>query len=214
MKKLIIGAGIATSLMIAWSGKESSEQKNINFYGSIETHEGQRWYIQNIGIGRDREEAKHRNIVMYDKPHDIAVQEDEMKKKMLPKNPGSMSYSEIDLSEVKELLIAADASKWLYKKAGDRYGIEYIEATVIHKDGKASSFLIELGREDLPKKTKLFCSIRHTKDAQNPPVVIGTEKGDMFCKGVTVDELEEKGIPFEAVKVLSIEGFCHQVVPH
>lgn len=201
---------LTTGMMHGWGGKELKDGKGINFFGMIETHDGQEWDIQNIAIGRDRSEARHKSITMYDKPQ-IDTQE-EGGKRILSKAPGTLSYSEIDLNEIKEINIAPNPIIWLYKKQGARYGIEYIEVTITHKDGKQSPFLIELGREDLPKKTKVFCSIRHTKDNQKTPVIPTENKDDLFCKGIKMDELEEKGIPFQAIKKLTIQGFCHQIV--
>jgi hypothetical protein len=213
MKKITMLSCLTVATLYSWSGKESATDKNVNFYGTIETHEGQRWHVQNIGIGRERSEAKYKNIVMYDKPHEETTEVDG--KRLLPTNPGRMSYSEIAFNEIKSIDIPTNAPIWVYKKDSERYGIEYVEATVIHKDNTKASYLIELGREDMTKKTKVFCSIRHTKNPETAPVIPATESGsqdELFCKGIKMDELEEKGVPLQAIKKLSIEGFCHQVV--
>jgi hypothetical protein len=213
MKKITMICCLTAATLYSWSGKESAADKNVNFYGTIETHEGQQWHVQNIGIGKERSDAKCKNIVMYDKPQEQGTEVDG--KRLLPTNPGRLSYSEITLNEVVSIDIPQNAPLWVYKKEADRYGIEYVEATVIHKDNSKGSYLIELGREDMTKKTKVFCSIRHTKNPEQAPVIPGTESGsqdELFCKGIKLDELEEKGVPLQAIKKLSIEGFCHQVV--
>jgi hypothetical protein len=233
MKKLFFIVIATAGLQIySWSGKESSEGKNVNFYGTITTHEGQKWDVQNIAIGRDRESAHIKKITMYDKPAEQLSPSGNII--VLSLDPNDLTYSDIDLNEINALEVPNPEVMWIYKKDGSqktgqkkecekkegpKYAIEYKEVLVTHKDGKKSSFLVELGRQDIPHKTKLFCSIKHKhkKGAQAQPkkessVPQDEQKNGLFCEGVSMDELEEKGIPLQAIKKVTIEGYCHQVV--
>ena len=218
MKNLKIIIFFIPFVIYPWSGKESAENKNINFYGSIETYEGQTWDVQNIKFGRDREAARVKKIVMYDLPKDSTIDADN--NRVLVTNPNAMSYSEIDLNEVDSIEVPHAAERWIFKEDAKKYGIEYREVRVTHKDGKKNSYLIELGREDIPHKTKLFCTVRHAhhkgedlniakKIQLNSPE---SSKKYFVCEGVDIDELEEKGVPIQAIKKITIQGFCHQVL--
>lgn len=202
----------------SWSGKESSENKNINFYGTIETHEGQQWNVQNIVFGKDRASARIKKIVMYDTPKEYTQDNDN--KYVLSTSPSEMTYSEIDLNEIDSIQVLQPSNRWIYKEDKKKYGIEYREVMVTHKDGKKNSYLIELGREDIPHKAKIFCSVRHTHQSDNTKksnkqVTVKSLKSDKkysVCDDINIDELEEKGIPIQAIKKITIEGFCHQVL--
>lgn len=212
MKKLLSIPLIVACGLYAWSGKEDAEGKNINFYGVLETHEGQTWNIQNIKIGKDRNAAHVKHIIMYDKPKDYISHEKNIV--ILTNDPVSMTYSEISLNEIDTIEVPNPEVSWIYKKDNGKYGIEYKEVTVTHKDKKKGSYLVELGRQDIPRKIKLFCSIRHAykKDDKTKTSDAAETGNGLFCKGIHVDELEEKGIPLQAIKKVTFEGFCHQIL--
>lgn len=210
MKKLLIITLTIAIAIYPWSAKEVAEAKNINFYGLLETHEGQIWDIQNIKIGKDREAAHIKHIIMYDKPKDYISPEKNII--TLTNDPVSMTYSEISLNEIDTIEVPNPEVSWIYKKDNAKYGIEYKEVTVTHKDKKKGSYLVELGRQDIPRKVKLFCSVRHTYKKENNKLDVQETGNGLFCKGVSLDELEEKGIPLQAIKKVTIEGFCHQIL--
>lgn len=216
MKKVIMIVSLITTMLYPWSGKESAESKNVNFYGTIETHEGQVWNVQNIAFGKDRESARVKKIIMYDAPKEYMRDVDG--KCILTRNPGDMTYSEIDLSEINSVQVLHPSAAWIYKEDKKKYGIEYREVVVIHKDGKKNNYLMELGREDIPHKAKLFCSVRHPHshgDIKNKHIKAKSAESTKeytICDGVNIDELEEKGVPIQAIKKITFEGFCHQVL--
>lgn len=218
MKKYIITLCLNSVLLFPWSGKESSDSKNINFYGTIETYEGQSWDVQNIAFGKDRESARVKKIVMYDAPKEY--DRDSEGRCILKQSPSDMTYSEIDLNEIDSIEALNSSNRWLFKEHKKKYGIEYKEVIITHKDGKRSKYLIELGREDSLHKTKVFCSVRHIQSSKD---TINENKSEKIqskestkkysvCAGIAIDELEEKGIPIQALKKITIEGFCHQVL--
>jgi hypothetical protein len=85
---------------------------------------------------------------------------------------------------------------------------------IVLKNGDSKSYLLELGREDSRNPMKVFCSSIHEPKTASPEMV--QKEAPLFCKGIRTNELEEKGVPFAALKELKIDGYCQraaQVIP-
>ena len=103
---------------------------------------------------------------------------------------------------------------WHYKPEDSAYSVEYIEVIITSKNDDLRHYLLELGRQDTKRPMKVFCSSMHKEIPivpQNTDTDVGAiGKEHLFCRGVRISELEEKGVPFPAIKELSIDGYCHR----
>lgn len=210
MKKYsVLGIALHTALIVAWSGEDKNAQ-SLDFYGEIISRQNQMEKVNNIRIGRDRDSAKTQKISMYEKPNSTQ-QEGPKGEIMLQVDPKTaLIESFIDLSEITSIGIPSPKLVWHYKPAKSSFAVEYIETTITFKNGDTKSYLLELGREDSRNPVKIFCSSVHEPKDAEPEMV--QKEAPLFCKGIRTNELEEKGVPFAAIKELKISGYCQKVI--
>jgi hypothetical protein len=189
MKKLAIAFLAMTAILFLanWGSRDTNfdgpQKEAINFYGVLETWQGQRYTVENISI-----DHRIKQIAMYEKPATIAADKSE--------DPASHGYNlkqnptknfvktKIDLHEVKSLEIPDPEHPWVYKKRNGMQETEYLEIVVTSKgsQGQAditTSYLIEA-------RKKLYCDR-----------IIGP------CP-------EEREVPLAAMKKLVIEGYKYR----
>lgn len=130
----------------------------INFYGVLETHQGNKFAVDNIAI-----ENKYRQIPMYDRPElsnlPDAVPNKETGKLqiMLADNPANFTKTNIDLEECDEIQVDPNPT-YAYQK-GNYHATEFVHVVVIAKGGKTRHDYL------MPEHTKLSCD---EKNASGP----------------------------------------------
>lgn len=207
-KKLIFTAALHTALAFSWSGDDKKTGQNLDFYGELESQQGHVEKVNNIRIGRDGDSAKMKQISMYEKPKG-EQQKDRNENILLSVNPHSdLIQSMIDLDEINAIEVPHPKTTWRLKTDRSNYAVEYIEVVITAKNGDVTHYLLELGREDTKRPTKVFCSSVHRNQDVDENGMQAQPK--LFCTGVSIHELEEKGVPFPAIKRLHIEGYCHR----
>jgi hypothetical protein len=147
MKKnvpLVLIAGSSLCLLVNWTTQDTTitgnKKQPVNFYGTLETQEGNKYDIENISIG-----MLYKQIPLYE-----AAKEWE-ENHALKTDPRRGIISRIDLAETAEIQVPHPYVIWNYQKKGSRKS-EYIEIVVISNDKQKTkcSYLIDLRR-------KIFC---------------------------------------------------------
>jgi hypothetical protein len=215
MKKyVVLSIAMHAVLISAWSGEDKKNDQLLDFYGVLVSRQDHTEKVNNIRIGHDRDSAKTHKISMYEKPNG----EQQMGVKgeiILQTNPKTdLIESFIDLSEVSSISVPNPKVVWHHKSTKSSFNVEFIELVIVLKNGDSKSYLLELGREDSRNPMKVFCSSIHEPKTASPEMV--QKEAPLFCKGIRTNELEEKGVPFAALKELKIDGYCQraaQVIP-
>jgi hypothetical protein len=210
MKKYVaLSIAMQTALVVAWSGEDKKIDQSLDFYGVLISRQDHVEKVNNIRIGRDRDSAKTHKISMYEKPTS-APQIGPKGEMMLQADPKTdLIESFIDLSEITSIAVPNPKAVWHYKPSKSSFSIEYIEIVIMFKNGDTKNYLLELGREDSRNPIKVFCSSVHESKATATTTFLQKES-PLFCKGIRTNELEDKGVPFAAIKELKIEGPCHR----
>lgn len=112
-------------ILVNWSSQDSTVSGNrkhrINFYGKLETYEGNIYNVENISIG-----MKYKQICFFEAPkklpHDF----------ILTKDPRKGFISKIDLAEISKLSVPRPYLKFTFKKGTIKR--EYIEVIITFKD--------------------------------------------------------------------------------
>jgi len=144
MKKILLLAALAGAsigLLVNWTTQETTiagdKKHRVNFFGILETQEGNRYEVENISIG-----LRYKQIPLYEAPKEIP------KNLMLTKDPRKGLIAKIDLAEVTEFQISNFDKKLIYQKKGSSKN-EYIKIVVIFKDEEKTKrqYLIDLRRK-------------------------------------------------------------------
>lgn len=148
MKKsipLALVAGSSLCLLVNWTTQETTiagnKKQRVNFYGTLETQEGNKYKVENISIG-----MLYKQIPLYE-----ASKEDVEENHTLKTDPRRGIISRIDLAETGKIQVPHPYIVWTYQKKGSRKS-EYIEIVVISNDEQKTKcpYLIDLRR-------KIFC---------------------------------------------------------
>jgi hypothetical protein len=120
----------------------------VNFSGTITTHQGQEYTVDNISIN-----TQCKQIPMYDKPvnHAEPVVNNETKQQeiKLITNPAD-DLTKIDLSEVSQINVPKPDILWYYQKKEKLPRQEFIEVEIITKSDTKRSYLLD-------PKTPIYC---------------------------------------------------------
>jgi hypothetical protein len=144
---------VSMLFLINWKGSESNAggdmKQNVNFSGTLITHQGQEYNVDNISV-----EGKYKQIIMYDLPveHEEAhINTDSKQREInLDLNPlTDLTETKIDLSELSEIHVPEPDIIWVYQKKS-RQKFEFIEVDVITKSNTKRRYLLE-------RKTRIYC---------------------------------------------------------
>ncbi|TET06925.1 hypothetical protein E3J79_00430 [Candidatus Dependentiae bacterium] len=141
---LALVAGSSLCLLVNWTAQETTiagnKKQPVNFYGTLETQEGNKYEVENISIG-----MLYKQIPLYEAPKEMEENH------TLKTDPRRGIISRIDLSEASEIQVPHPHIVWNYQKKGSRKS-KYIEIIVISNDKQKTkcSYLIDLRR-------KIFC---------------------------------------------------------
>lgn len=136
-------AVLAVSVLANWSGQEntSNTKKNrVNFYGTLETHAGNIFNVDNISIAH-----AYKQVKVYEVP---AQYEKNQPRVMLKHNPKEGIVTMIDLKE-STAIEAESGLLFLYKKKKGSREVEFVKITITSKDKARTknSYLIETTRK-------------------------------------------------------------------
>ncbi len=158
-----------------------SKKHSVNFYGTLEVHQGKKFDVENISI-----QDLYRQIPTYDCPSEeylekpIANKESGKMEVHLKENPvHDMAVTKIDLDEVEEICVDHEPL-YVFEQAQHRPAYFY-RATIISKSSKTKHHAL------IPEHVKLECD---EIDAAGPI---------------------EKSVPLSAVKSLKIKGFSQRI---
>jgi len=158
-----------------------NNKQQINFYGMLITHQGQKDTIDHILI-----EGKHNDIIMYDAPvkHakaklNSATKQTEIK---LDTNPVTdFSKVKIDLSTIGKLRVPNPNISWVYQKEKKHQRLEFLLVQVTAKDAiEPKSYLLE-------------------------------HKTHVSCNSIDQSGSQKKEIPLSAIDTLEIEGYSFAI---
>lgn len=161
------------------SGKNDKQQ--INFYGTLKTHQGQTDTVDHILI-----EGKHNDIVMYDAPVKHAEEKFNPRTKQteikLDGNPGTdFVKSKIDLDQVSTIRVSNPNTVWVYQKEKKYQRQEFLLVHITAKESNTpKDYLLEL-------KTRIACN------------------------SIDKNESQKKEVPLSAIDTLTIEGYSFTV---
>src|SRR5438477_8735512 len=111
-----------------WSSTAAKDIKQpVNFSGTITTHQGQEFIVDNISVY-----GKYEKIPVIDKPvnHAEPVMNTESKQLeiKLDANPNvDFSKTSLDLNEIKEMSVPSPSTIWIYQKKERHQKLEFIE---------------------------------------------------------------------------------------
>lgn len=198
----------ATSLGVATKKKD-----NVSFTGKLISQENPEKAIPviNIGFGRSKEEIKTEQIPLYEKPEKHATPIAGINEIPLDFEPQKkLIVTWVDLVEISKIEVPFPNVTWTYQPNKSGSKIEYIELLITSNPPAAgtskntTSYLLELGRQGTTRPMRLFCD---SIDKELPSQKAGEPT---FCTGVTKRDLREKGVPLQAIKELTIEGYCQK----
>lgn len=167
---------MATSMGSSNTSTVNNKQQ-VNFYGTLLTHQGQRDTVSNILI-----EGRHNDIIMYDAPvkHakeklNSATKQTEIK---LDVNPiTDFVKSPIDLSKIQEIRVPKPNTLWVYQKEKKYQRLEFVLVQVMMKESTT------------PKEYLLEHRVHIT------------------CNSIESTNSQKKEVPLAAVDTLTIEGY-------
>lgn len=160
----------ANTTQTQWSSTAAKDLKQpVNFFGTLATHQGQEYTVDNISI-----HGKYKQIGMIDKPvnHIDPVLNSETKQSeiRLEVNPNTdFSKTYIDLEEVKEISAPSPQTIWFYQKKERHQKIEFIEVEVTTKSDTKTSYLLEV-------KTPIYCDVIDPAGPQEKTVPLSALK--------------------------------------
>jgi len=170
----------------------SEEEKQLNFYGKLSTHQGQEEAIAHILI-----DGKHKDIIMYDAPVKHAQQKFNEKTKQteikLDENPiTDFVQTKIDLNAISTLKVPNPNTVWIYQKEKKSHKIEFILVTITLKEGSATKQYL------LDRKMHISCSA----------VDNGSEKKEVPLSAVDTLTLEGYSFALEEEKTKAKKAPC------
>ncbi|MCL4229751.1 hypothetical protein KJZ61_03660 [Candidatus Dependentiae bacterium] len=179
---IIFLAALGILFLANWGTPESNSDEprknSLNFYGNLETWQGQTYEVENISL-----DHRIKKIEMYEKPiptqHASPSSTTPQEETVLGVNPiTNFTKVYIDLAEIKSLEIPDPEKMWIYHKKRGQRELIFLEIVVTNNDSQETknTYLIE-------NRKKLYCDRR-----------IGTS-------------LEEREVPLIAIKKLSVEGY-------
>lgn len=177
-------AALGILFLANWGTPESNldepRKNSLNFYGTLDTWQGQIYPVENISI-----DHRIKKIEMYEKPNGTHIVKqlatEALEGSSLTINPiTNFPKIYVDLAEIKSLEIPDPEKIWNYKKKRGNRELTFFEIVVTNNDPQETktTYLIE-------SRKKLYCDRR-----------IG-------------ESFEEREVPLIAVKKLSIEGYRH-----
>jgi len=120
----------------------------VNFSGTLTTHQGQEYTVNNISI-----DTKYQQIPMYGTPfnHEKPVLNNETKQQeiKLTTNPAD-DLTKIDLSEIHQINVPNPNLIWYFQKKERFPRQEFIEVEIITKSSTKRSYLLD-------PKTPVYC---------------------------------------------------------
>jgi hypothetical protein len=211
----LVNNSAATSL-----GNSVKKKDNVSFTGKLISQENPDKAIPviNIGFGRSKEEIKTAQIPLYEKPEKHASPIAGTNEIPLDVEPQKQLITTwIDLVEISKIEVPYPNVTWTYQTGKNNSKIEYIEIVITSNTQTPAgpeqqattaptktSYLIELGRQGTNRPMRLFC------DSVDKELPVAKTGEPIFCTGITKRDLREKGVPLQAIKELTIEGYCHK----
>jgi len=153
-----------------WSSTAAKDIKQpVNFSGTITTHQGQEFIVDNISVY-----GKYEKIPVIDKPvnHAEPVMNTESKQLeiKLDANPNvDFSKTSLDLNEIKEMSVPSPSTIWIYQKKERHQKLEFIEIEVTTKSDTKTSYLLEA-------KTPIYCDAVDSAGPQEKTVPLSAVK--------------------------------------
>jgi len=143
------------------SGKNDNQQ--INFYGTLKTHQGQIDTVDHILI-----EGKHNDIIMYDAPvkhneekFNARTKQTEIK---LDDNPANFVKSKIELDKVSTIRVPSPNTVWVYQKEKKYQRQEFLLVQITAKESNTSKdYLLEM-------KSRISCNSIDKNESQKKEV--------------------------------------------
>lgn len=122
----------------------------VNFSGTLTTHQGQEYIVDNISI-----DGKCKQIIMYAKPmthaEPVLNKDSKHMEIQLDSNPASdFVKGTVDLDETSDIQVPSPNTLWYYQKNKHQQKMEYLEVIVTTKSNTKNQYLLE-------RKTPVYC---------------------------------------------------------
>ena len=153
-----------------WSSTAAKDLKQpVNFSGTITTHQGQEFIVDNISV-----HGKYEKIPVIDKPlnhaEPIINTETQQKEIKLEANPNvDFSKTSLDLNEIKQISVPFPNIIWIYQKKERHQKLEFIEIEVTTKSDTKTSYLLEA-------KVPIYCDAVDSAGPQEKTVPLSAVK--------------------------------------
>ena len=167
---IAITALATTTTQTQWSSTAAKDLKQpVNFSGTLTTHQGQEFIVDNISVY-----GKYEKIPVIDKPvkHAEPIMNTETKQYeiKLDANPNSeFSKTSLDLNEIKEISVPNPNTIWVYQKKERHQKMEFLEIEVTTKSDTKTSYLLEA-------KTPIYCDAVDSAGPQEKTVPLSAVK--------------------------------------
>lgn len=153
-----------------WSSTTGKDLKQaVNFSGTLTTHQGQEFIVDNISIHN-----KYEKIPVIDKPlnhaEEIANTETKQREIKLEANPNiDFTKTNLDLNEIKQISVPSPQTIWIYQKKERHQKLEFIEVEVTTKSDTKTAYLLEA-------KTPIYCDAVDSAGPQEKTVPLSAMK--------------------------------------
>jgi hypothetical protein len=136
---------------------DGDQKQQINFYGTLITHQGQKESVDNISIGE-----KYKDITMYlsptNKNEEILNPKTKQAEVKLDENPvDSFVKKIINLCNVSELRVPKPNTVWYYQKEDKTQRSEFTQVHIVFNDKSPTEFFL------LEHKTHINCDSLNKK---------------------------------------------------
>lgn len=172
---------LSTSNWGASGTSTKNENQQINFYGTLTTHQGQTDTVDHILI-----EGKHNDIIMYDAPikHNEEKFNSRTKQTEIKLNENPVTdfvKSKIDLDKTSTIKVPQPTSIWVYQKEKKHQRQEFLLVQITPKESnEPKDYLLE-------------------------------QKARITCNSINKNDSQKKEVPLAAIDTLTIEGYSFTV---
>ena len=158
-----------------WHNTDGDQKQQVNFYGTLMTHQGQQETVDNISVG-----GKYKEISMYLCPTKKIEETLNTKTKQaevkLDENPvDAFVKQSINLCSVSEISVPKPNTVWFYQKEDKTQRSEFTQLQVLFRDGSSESYLLE-------HKTHIYCNDTDKAGSQKKEVPL-TAVSKLIIKG-------------------------------
>lgn len=176
---------VALIILINWQNQAPDK---TTFYGELISQQDSTYKLINIKIGRDKDSAKTKKILVYERPTQYAnpmpfQDRPGNEEIILTKDPSTdLVKTLLDFTEIKGLSFEQPQVIWTFQKTPKHRKLEFIELVVFKQNNTQEHFLID-------RDLQLFADTIEKKPSPGS---------------------EQKEFPFPAIKKLTLYGFYNK----